>query len=180
MAFATGIYSYGLCDYCGQRYKYNNLRKNWRGFMVCPDDYEPKEPQRLSSIEVLDRVHPHQRGRCKVERREETPERFADDLRAFAGPIVGACEREAGEHEHHARSERVQRDRHEAAARHAIRKAPERGHEQQGHEQRDAIQPRHLLDAASDPELVADRPQQERARQRRAEHRRGPERSARF
>jgi len=41
MAFATGIYSYGLCDYCGQRYKYNNLRKNWRGFMVCPDDYEP-------------------------------------------------------------------------------------------------------------------------------------------
>jgi hypothetical protein len=21
------------------------LRKNWRGFMVCPEDYEPKEPQ---------------------------------------------------------------------------------------------------------------------------------------
>lgn len=45
MAYATGKYSYGLCDYCGQRYEYNVLRKNWRGFMVCPSDYEPKEPQ---------------------------------------------------------------------------------------------------------------------------------------
>jgi hypothetical protein len=45
MSFATGKFSYGLCDYCGQRYQYNTLKKNWRGFMVCPDDYEPKEPQ---------------------------------------------------------------------------------------------------------------------------------------
>jgi len=45
MSFATGKFSYALCDYCGQRYEYNTLRKNWRGFMVCPEDYEPKEPQ---------------------------------------------------------------------------------------------------------------------------------------
>lgn len=45
MSFATGKFSYGLCDYCGQRYAYNILRKNWRGFKVCPEDYEPKEPQ---------------------------------------------------------------------------------------------------------------------------------------
>ncbi|NBU34455.1 hypothetical protein EB118_14680 [bacterium] len=45
MAFATGKFSFALCDYCGQRYPYLTLRKNWRGFMVCPDDYEPKEPQ---------------------------------------------------------------------------------------------------------------------------------------
>lgn len=45
MAFATGKFSYGLCDYCGQRSAYNDLRKNWRGFMVCAEDYEPKEPQ---------------------------------------------------------------------------------------------------------------------------------------
>lgn len=45
MAYASGKYSYGLCDYCGQKYPYNVLRKNWRGFKVCPDDYEPKEPQ---------------------------------------------------------------------------------------------------------------------------------------
>ena len=45
MAYATGKFSFGLCDYCGQRYPYNVLRKNWRGFKVCPEDYEPKEPQ---------------------------------------------------------------------------------------------------------------------------------------
>ena len=45
MAHASGKFSFGLCDYCGQRYQYTVLRKNWRGFMVCPDDYEPKEPQ---------------------------------------------------------------------------------------------------------------------------------------
>ena len=45
MATATGVHSYGICDYCGQRYRYLDLRKNWRGFMVCPEDYEPKQPQ---------------------------------------------------------------------------------------------------------------------------------------
>ncbi len=45
MSQATGKYSYGLCDYCGQRYPYQILKKNWKGFMVCPEDYEPKEPQ---------------------------------------------------------------------------------------------------------------------------------------
>jgi len=66
--FASGKYSYGLCDYCGQRYPYNVLKKNWRGFKVCPDDYEPKEPQldplhyRGDSIALLqprpDRIEP--------------------------------------------------------------------------------------------------------------------------
>jgi len=45
MAYAAGKYSYGLCDICGQRYRLNDLRKNWKGFMVCSADYEPKEPQ---------------------------------------------------------------------------------------------------------------------------------------
>jgi hypothetical protein len=45
VAYATGKYALGLCDYCGQRYKLNTLKKNWRGYKVCPDDYEPKEPQ---------------------------------------------------------------------------------------------------------------------------------------
>lgn len=45
MAFATGKFSFALCDFCGQRYPYTVLRKQWQGFMVCPDDYEPKEPQ---------------------------------------------------------------------------------------------------------------------------------------
>lgn len=45
MAFASAKYAYGLCDICGQRYRLTDLRKNWKGFMVCSRDYEPKEPQ---------------------------------------------------------------------------------------------------------------------------------------
>jgi hypothetical protein len=45
VSYATGKYAWGLCDYCGQRFKLNNLKKNWRGFKVCEADYEPKEPQ---------------------------------------------------------------------------------------------------------------------------------------
>lgn len=45
MSYASGKFSSGLCDYCGQKYPYNVLRKNWKGFKVCPADYEPKEPQ---------------------------------------------------------------------------------------------------------------------------------------
>lgn len=45
MTYASGKYSFALCDVCGQRYPYTVLRKNGKGFKVCPDDYEPKEPQ---------------------------------------------------------------------------------------------------------------------------------------
>ena len=45
MAYASGKYSYGLCEYCGRRYPYQELKKNWKGFKVCPQDYEVKEPQ---------------------------------------------------------------------------------------------------------------------------------------
>lgn len=44
-SYASGKFALGLCDICGQRYPLNVLRKNWRGFKVCPEDYEPKEPQ---------------------------------------------------------------------------------------------------------------------------------------
>ena len=45
MAFAAGKFAYGICDYCGQQYRLNDLKKNWKGFKVCSQDYEPKEPQ---------------------------------------------------------------------------------------------------------------------------------------
>lgn len=45
MSYASGKFAWGLCDYCGQRFKLNSLKKNWRGFKVCDADYEPKEPQ---------------------------------------------------------------------------------------------------------------------------------------
>lgn len=30
MAFAAGKYALGLCDYCGQQFMLNDLKKNWR------------------------------------------------------------------------------------------------------------------------------------------------------
>jgi NAD-dependent SIR2 family protein deacetylase len=43
--YATGTFSEAICDRCGQRYKYLDLKKEWTGFKVCPECYEPKAPQ---------------------------------------------------------------------------------------------------------------------------------------
>jgi hypothetical protein len=45
MAYASGKYSVAICDRCGFRYKYTKLRKEWTGFRVCSECYEPKHPQ---------------------------------------------------------------------------------------------------------------------------------------
>ena len=45
MAYASGKYAIAICDRCGFRYKYTQLRKEWTGFSVCSECYEPKEPQ---------------------------------------------------------------------------------------------------------------------------------------
>jgi hypothetical protein len=63
MANASGKYAFGICDYCGFRFPYTQLRKNWRGFKVCADDYEPKEPQLeplrfVPDAEALDQPRP--------------------------------------------------------------------------------------------------------------------------
>lgn len=34
-----------LCDYCSFKYKSSELRKDWKGLMACPEDYEQKHPQ---------------------------------------------------------------------------------------------------------------------------------------
>ena len=34
-----------LCDVCGRIYKASSLRQRWDGFMACPDDWEPRQPQ---------------------------------------------------------------------------------------------------------------------------------------
>lgn len=36
---------WAICDSCGMRFYGSQLRKDWRGFMVCKDDYEPRHPQ---------------------------------------------------------------------------------------------------------------------------------------
>ena len=45
MAYALGKYSYGVCDRCGFRVRYLQMRMEWTGFKVCPECYEPKHPQ---------------------------------------------------------------------------------------------------------------------------------------
>ena len=43
--YASGKYAIALCDQCGQRYKLLDLIKDWKGFKVCEECYEPKHPQ---------------------------------------------------------------------------------------------------------------------------------------
>jgi hypothetical protein len=43
--YATGKYSLAICDQCGQRFPLNELKKEWTGFKVCQECYEPKHPQ---------------------------------------------------------------------------------------------------------------------------------------
>jgi hypothetical protein len=45
MAFASGKYSYGICDISGFRYKLKDMRKTWDGLLVGPDQWSPKHPQ---------------------------------------------------------------------------------------------------------------------------------------
>ena len=43
--YASGKFAIALCDQCGQRFKLLELIKDWKGFKVCCECYEPKHPQ---------------------------------------------------------------------------------------------------------------------------------------
>jgi|TARA_R100001510_G_scaffold23563_1_gene20743 hypothetical protein len=45
MAYAQGKYSRAICDRCGFDVAYSDLRKEWTGFKVCHECFEPKHPQ---------------------------------------------------------------------------------------------------------------------------------------
>ena len=45
MAFASGKYTYGICDITGFRYKLKDMRMTCDGLLVGPDQYSPKHPQ---------------------------------------------------------------------------------------------------------------------------------------
>ena len=45
MAYAQGKYARAICDRCGFDIPYLDLRKEWTGFKVCGECYEPKSPQ---------------------------------------------------------------------------------------------------------------------------------------
>tara|TARA_R110002020_G_C16269253_1_gene770989 strand:- start:707 stop:1075 length:369 start_codon:yes stop_codon:yes gene_type:complete len=45
MAFALGKFAYGICDRCGFRVRFLQMRMEWTGFKVCRECFEPKHPQ---------------------------------------------------------------------------------------------------------------------------------------
>jgi hypothetical protein len=40
--FSQGKYSFGICDRCGDKTPYKDLREEWTGFMVCKPCWDPK------------------------------------------------------------------------------------------------------------------------------------------
>lgn len=42
--FKSGQYNV-ICDICGFKFKNVELKKDWRGLMVCKDDFELRNPQ---------------------------------------------------------------------------------------------------------------------------------------
>lgn len=45
MAFASDKNAYGISDRSGFRYRLREMRREWTGALVGPDEYEPKHPQ---------------------------------------------------------------------------------------------------------------------------------------
>lgn len=43
--FASGKFAYGLSDRSGFRYKLNDMKREWTGMLVGPDEFETKQPQ---------------------------------------------------------------------------------------------------------------------------------------
>ena len=43
--FATGKNAYGISDRSGMKYRYRDLKKEWNGSLVGPDEFESKQPQ---------------------------------------------------------------------------------------------------------------------------------------
>lgn len=52
--FASGKYAYGISDRSGFRYKKTDMRKEWNGFLVGKDEWEPKHPQLEPNRKVTD------------------------------------------------------------------------------------------------------------------------------
>ena len=45
MAYASGSHAYGISDRSGRRYRLRDMKTEWTGAKVGPDEFEPKHPQ---------------------------------------------------------------------------------------------------------------------------------------
>lgn len=50
-AYASGSMSWAICDRCGFRYKYTELKREWQGLRTCNECWSIKHPQ-------LDPIYP--------------------------------------------------------------------------------------------------------------------------
>lgn len=50
-----------ICDRCGFKVKASTLKKTWDGFMVCPEDWEPRHPLDFAKGPRPERVLPFTR-----------------------------------------------------------------------------------------------------------------------
>ena len=83
MAYAQGKHALGICDRCGQQYMLKTLRKEWTGFKVCIECYEPKHPQ----------LEPRRSVGDAIALREPRPDLIVDGARNIQwswNPVGGA------------------------------------------------------------------------------------------
>lgn len=50
-----------VCAICGFRYPLSRLRKNWKGQMVCREDFEPRHPQEFVRVRADRMTRPNMR-----------------------------------------------------------------------------------------------------------------------
>jgi hypothetical protein len=80
MAFASDKNAYGISDRSGFRYRLRDMRREWTGALVGPDEYEPKHPQ----------LYPPKPGPDPQALRNPRPDR-AEPLEVYVGvPTVEA------------------------------------------------------------------------------------------
>jgi hypothetical protein len=68
---------WAICDLCGFKFRISKLRKNYKGQMVCKEDFETRHPSERNTVV-------RERGGVRDARKEQ-PDRFvgtvtADDL----------------------------------------------------------------------------------------------------
>lgn len=64
--FASGKKAYGMSDRSGFRYRLRDMKKEWNGLLVGPDEFEPKHPQltpprNISDPQALRNPRPQQK-----------------------------------------------------------------------------------------------------------------------
>ena len=54
MTYAKGTHSLAICDRCGWSYPYLSMKVEWNNLKVCPECYEPRQPQDIPAKQTFD------------------------------------------------------------------------------------------------------------------------------